>query len=186
MQPHTIPRMTKSQFNLVKVVNAILHKLKKWLSMAHASCGPSIYRKNNPPLSPPLDLFVVQHSYSFKFYFPNTFICRSFTTKKYTFIFHFLSQSSNLIYGRIQFFRHLSQCYRRYCYDQRQQIALSFRQIAIIDGFIYFFGEFSGFFGIFLFFHSLAISVKRYFCLGCLGCLGYSRSIAPSSNVGLR
>ncbi len=109
-----------------------------------------------------------------------------FTTKKYTFIFHFLSQSPNLIYGRIQFFRHLSQCYRRYCYDQRQQIALSFRQIAIIDGFIYFFGEFSGFFGIFLFFHSLAISVKRYFCLGCLGCLGYSRSIAPSSNVGLR
>ncbi len=44
MQPRTIPRMTKSQFNLVKVVNAILHKLKsggRWrmLPVGHLFTG---------------------------------------------------------------------------------------------------------------------------------------------------
>ena len=62
-------------------------------------------------------------------------------------------------------------------------------QITAVFGrmdFNYFFGEFFGFFGMFLFFHSFADSVKRYFCRGWLGWSGYSRSIAPSSNAGLR
>ena len=56
--------------------------------------------------------------------------------------------------------------------NQRKQIALNFRQIAIIDGINYFFGEFLGFFGNLLFFHPLAAFVKRYFCLGWLGVSG--------------
>ena len=45
--------------------------------------------------------------------------------------------------------------------------------------------DFNYFFGIVLFFHSFADSVKRYFCRGWLGWSGYSRSMAPSSNAGL-
>ena len=65
------------------------------------------------------------------------------------YIFHFLSQRPHLIYGQIQFFRHLNQCYGRNNNNQRQQIALNFRQISIIDGINNFFGEFFGFSGIF-------------------------------------
>ena len=67
-------------------------------------------------------------------------------------------------------------------YDKNGRIMSVFGRM----DFNYFFGKFFGFSGIFLFFHSFAASVKRYFCLGCFGCSGYSRSIAPSSNAGLR
>ena len=135
----------------------------------------------------PLDLFVAQHSESFKFNFPDTFLCCSLTTKKYTFIFHFLSQSPHLIYGQIQFFRHLNQCYGRNSNNQRQQIELNFRQITIIDGFNNFFGEFFGFFGIFFGFFVVIACLYVVSLGGNIPCRAFEsdgyKSAVPKSSV---